>query len=115
MSTFLLNVRAKAAAFAGRPATDFKLVHITQYAPGVAVGWHRDRLHYGQIVGVSLRSPARFRLRRCRGDRWLRVALTLEPRSGYIMDGDVRHAWEHSIPPAETLRFSLTFRTLADR
>jgi alkylated DNA repair dioxygenase AlkB len=114
LPNFLLGVRAKVALFAGRSAEDFKQVLVTEYAPGVALGWHRDRLHYRQIVGVSLLSSARFRLRRREGDRWLRVSQILEPRSIYMMEGDVRYAWEHSIPPVETLRFSLTFRTLAD-
>ena len=36
----------------------------------------------------------------------------LEPRSIYLMRGVVRREFEHSIPPVETLRYSITFRTL---
>jgi len=60
----LLALREKVAAFAGRAAEDFKQVLVTEYAPGVALGWHRDRPQYGEIVGVSLLSDCHFKLRR---------------------------------------------------
>jgi alkylated DNA repair dioxygenase AlkB len=110
----IVDLRAKAALFAGKPAEAFEQVLVTEYAPGTALGWHRDRLQYGEIVGVSLLSPATFRLRRRDGDRWLRASRIIEPRSVYIMADEVRLAWEHSIPAVEALRYSLTFRTLAD-
>ena len=36
----------------------------------------------------------------------------LEPRSGYVLAAASRTSWQHSIPPAEELRYSITFRTL---
>jgi alkylated DNA repair dioxygenase AlkB len=39
--------------------------------------------------------------------------LNTEPRSLYVMTGASRHVWEHSIPPVETPRYSITFRTMA--
>jgi alkylated DNA repair dioxygenase AlkB len=41
--------------------------------------------------------------------------VTLEPRSGYVLAGDARRSWEHSIPPTKELRYSITFRTLRER
>jgi alkylated DNA repair dioxygenase AlkB len=38
--------------------------------------------------------------------------LTLEPRSAYVLSGKARSAWQHSIPKADGLRYSITFRTL---
>jgi alkylated DNA repair protein (DNA oxidative demethylase) len=38
--------------------------------------------------------------------------VTLDPRSGYVLSGPARYAWQHSIPPTKALRFSITFRTL---
>ena len=35
------------------------------------------------------------------------------PRSLYRLRGEVRSEWEHSIPPVEALRYSVTFRSLA--
>ena len=40
--------------------------------------------------------------------------LAVEPRSAYLLSGEARHEWEHSIVPGEALRFSITFRTLSD-
>ena len=39
---------------------------------------------------------------------------TLAPRSLYVMADEIRWAWQHSIPPAKALRYSMTFRTRAD-
>jgi len=30
------------------------------------------------------------------------------------MSGEARGVWEHSIPPVEALRYSITFRTMAE-
>ena len=66
---------------------------------------------FGDVIGVSFASACRFRFRRKRGSGWERAAVTLEPRSAYLLRGPVRSEWEHSIPPAEELRYSVTFRT----
>ena len=111
--TFLLPLREAAAEFAGLlPAT---LAHalVTEYTPGAGIGWHRDRPVFGDVVGVSLLARSRFRLRRKRGDGWERTAVDLMPRSAYLLRGPVRREWEHSIPPLDSLRYSVTFRTLA--
>jgi alkylated DNA repair dioxygenase AlkB len=39
----------------------------------------------------------------------------VEPRSAYLLSGPARQDWEHSIAPGDTLRFSITFRTLSDK
>jgi alkylated DNA repair dioxygenase AlkB len=64
------------------------------------------------VVGFSLLSPCVLRFRRRRAG-WDRRSLTLEPRSAYWLAGEARSVWEHSIPPVEALRYSVTFRTLA--
>jgi hypothetical protein len=46
-------------------------------------------------------------------DKWERFTLNAQPRSLYVMTGASRHLWEHSIPPVETPRYSITFRTMA--
>jgi DNA oxidative demethylase len=40
--------------------------------------------------------------------------LELTPRSGYVLAGPARNAWQHHVPPAKSLRYSITFRTLRD-
>jgi alkylated DNA repair dioxygenase AlkB len=66
------------------------------------------------VIGISLLSPCRFRLRRKAGTTWERVSLNAEPRSAYLLHGASRTEWEHSIPAVDSLRYSVTFRTLGD-
>jgi len=109
---FLLPLRDRAAGFAGVDAEALRHALVTEYAPGAPIGWHRDRPVFGEVIGVSFASACRFRFRRKRGSGWERAAVTLEPRSAYLLRGAVRTEWEHSIPPAEALRYSVTFRTV---
>jgi alkylated DNA repair dioxygenase AlkB len=108
---FLLPVRRRAAEFAGLGDCDLQHVLVTEYAPGAAIGWHRDKAVFAEVVGVSLLAPCRFRLRR-QGEagKWQRTAITAAPRSAYLLSGAARTEWEHSIPPVESLRYSVTFR-----
>jgi alkylated DNA repair dioxygenase AlkB len=115
MPAFLLSLRDKAARFANCPAEDFEQALVSEYTPGTPIGWHLDRAHYKNIVGVSLLSPATLRLRRREGSRWQRSWLILEPRSAYILSGAARALWQHSIPAVSELRYSVTFRTMAKR
>ena len=59
--------------------------------------------------------PARMRFRPYppRNDRKSVLSLELAPRSAYILRGDARWRWQHSIPATKALRYSITFRTLA--
>jgi alkylated DNA repair dioxygenase AlkB len=109
---FLLPLRERAAAFAGMPPSALQHVLVTEYGPGAAIGWHRDKDVFGEVVGVSLLSPCVFRLRRRAGAGWERASLTAEPRSAYLLSGPSRTEWEHSIPPVDELRYSITFRNL---
>jgi alkylated DNA repair dioxygenase AlkB len=111
---FLQDVRAKAAAFAGLNPDDLAQAMVIDYPPGAPIGWHRDRPAFGEVVGVSLLTPAPLRLRLERpGGGWDRVTQVLAPRSAYRLSGPARHRWQHSIPPLEAQRYSITFRTLA--
>jgi alkylated DNA repair dioxygenase AlkB len=113
---WLLPLREKAAGFAGVEAGDFVHVLLAQYDPGAGIGWHRDRDVFDKVVGVSLGTPAvlRFR-RRDNGGGFTRASLEVEPRSAYLLSGEVRHEWEHRIVPGDQLRFSITLRTLSDK
>jgi alkylated DNA repair dioxygenase AlkB len=107
---FLLSVREVAASFAGLAPTELQQVLINEYAAGAGIGWHRDKAVFGDVVGISLLSPCVFRLRRKSGDSWDRVSITAEPRSAYLLRGESRTVWEHSVPPVDALRYSITFR-----
>jgi alkylated DNA repair dioxygenase AlkB len=115
MPDWLLPVRERAAALTGLPADLLEHALLIEYDEGAGLGWHRDRPVFGDVIGVSLLAPAPLRFRRRSGDKWQRFTLTAEPRSAYLLRGPARSEWEHSIPPVETLRYSVTFRTLKAR
>ena len=108
---WLAPLRDRAAALAGD-----EIAHalIARYDPGAGIGWHKDRSVFGRVVGVSLNSPASLRFRQRTPSGFRRFSLPVEPRSAYLLSGEARHEWEHSIVPGETLRFSVTFRTLSE-
>jgi alkylated DNA repair dioxygenase AlkB len=112
MPAFLLPVREKAATFAGLPASALQHALLTEYSPGAAIGWHKDRSVFGDVVGISLVSECVFRLRRKVGSKWERASITAQPRSAYLLRGPSRIQWEHSIPAVDRLRYSVTFRNL---
>ncbi|MGO4831495.1 alpha-ketoglutarate-dependent dioxygenase AlkB [Rhizobiaceae sp. 2RAB30] len=111
---FLLPLRAKVAAFAGQPEGAFVQVLVNEYRAGAGIGWHRDKPHFADVAGVSLLASCDFRLRRKSGKGWDRETIRLAPRSAYLLTGPVRTEWEHSIPPVDRHRYSVTFRTLRD-
>lgn len=106
----LLVVRARAAALAGHAPEDLQQVLLNEYQPGAPIGWHRDRPIFAEVVGISLLAPCTFRFRRRTPGGFERASLTLEPRSAYLLSGPARSEWEHSIPPVEAHRYSITFR-----
>ena len=112
---WLLPLRETAAAFAGLQPDDFIHVLLARYDPGAGIGWHRDRDVFDQVVGISLAAPATLRFRRRRGDGFDRAKLDVAPRSGYLLSGEARWDWEHSIVPGSDLRFSITFRALSEK
>jgi alkylated DNA repair dioxygenase AlkB len=111
---FLLPLRETAARFAGIDSSRFQQALVLEYSLGSAIGWHRDRPQFGEVIGVSLLAPCVFRLRRKAGDKWERFTLTAEPRSAYLLSGPSRTEWEHSIPPVDALRYSVTFRSFRE-
>jgi alkylated DNA repair dioxygenase AlkB len=111
----LLPLRARAAAFAGVEPESLQQVLINQYAPGAGIGWHRDKPMFGDVIAVSLAAPCTLRLRRQQGNGWERASVHVQPRSAYLLRGEARWDWQHSIPPVDELRYSVTFRTLVER
>ena len=110
---FLLGLRSLAASFAGVDADAFQHVLVTEYGSGAGIGWHRDKAVFGQVVGVSLLAPCVLRFRRKVNQKWDRVNIHAEPRSAYHLTGPARVEWEHSILRVDSLRYSITFRTMA--
>ena len=113
---FLLELHPKIQAASGLSLPDLAQVLVTEYAPGAPIGWHKDRPFFDDVMGLSLASACNFRLRKPLDEgKWQRVSLRLEPRSAYLLQGAARREWEHSIPPVESLRYSVTFRNLRSR
>ncbi|MGC4122555.1 MAG: alpha-ketoglutarate-dependent dioxygenase AlkB [Myxococcales bacterium] len=109
----LLRLRRHAAELADVDPESLAEVLVTRYPPGAGIGWHRDAPQFGTpVVGVSLASACRLRLRRPRPDSYELHELLLEPRSGYVLRGSARWQWQHSIPAVTAERWSVTFRTL---
>ncbi|MGK9051508.1 alpha-ketoglutarate-dependent dioxygenase AlkB [Xaviernesmea oryzae] len=109
---FLLPVRTIAAAFAGIAPDQLQQALVTEYAPGAPIGWHKDKNVFGRVVGVSLLSSCTLRLRHRAGNKWERASVIAEPGSVYGLSGPARNEWEHSIPPVDQLRYSVTFREI---
>ena len=109
---FLVALRETVGAFGGVPPAQLQQVLVTEYAPGAGIGWHRDKAVFGEVIGISLLSSCRFRLRRERAGGWERVAVDAAPRSAYLLSGPARSEWEHSIPAVDALRYSITYRNV---
>ena len=111
----LVWVRDRCAALADVTPDALAQILVSRYPPGAGIGWHRDAPMFGAtIVGVSLGAPCRMRFQRTAAGVRRVFALELEPRSAYVLAGQARSAWQHSIPPTKALRYSLTFRTLGN-
>jgi alkylated DNA repair dioxygenase AlkB len=104
--------RDRAAALAGLEGENLVQALLQRYPPGAPIGWHRDSPSFEVVVGISLGSAARLRLRRGSGEAREVYEQLLEPRSAYVLGGDARWRWEHHVPPAKELRYSITFRSL---
>jgi DNA oxidative demethylase len=109
---WLLPVRERAAELAGVEPEELVEILVQRYPPGSTIGWHRDAPAFETVVGVSLGGESRLRFQRGKGDARRVWEVLLEPRSGYVLAGKARMAWQHSIPPTKELRYSITFRTL---
>ena len=119
---WLHGLRARAAEWGGIEADQFVEALVTEYPSGAPIGWHRDAPQFGDVIaGISLLTSARMKFRPyvSPGDITPRSAprrttheIELAPRSGYLITGIARRAFEHSIPPVAGLRYSITFRTL---
>ena len=112
---WLSPVRQRAADLAGDELEELVEVLVQRYPPGATIGWHRDAPAFGTVVGVSLGGSCRLRFQRGTGDRRRVWEIPLDPRSGYVLAGEARRSWQHSIPPTKELRYSITFRTLRRR
>jgi hypothetical protein len=95
-------------------------VHLLDLAADGAIGRHVDHVEYSgeSIVGLSLLSHATMVLHHEATDAWL--PLSLPRRSLYVLRGEARYEWAHSLPlqhegidpsaPPKQRRVALLFR-----
>jgi alkylated DNA repair dioxygenase AlkB len=110
---FLHPLRAKVASYLREREQDFVEALVTKYPSGAQIGWHRDVPQFEIVAGISLLSPCRMRLKPypAKGRATI-FSVVLTPGSLYVMRDDARWKFQHSIPPVEELRYSVTLRTL---
>jgi alkylated DNA repair dioxygenase AlkB len=111
-------LRDKAGAWAGIAPEHFTQALVAEYRPGTPLGWHRDVPDFEDVVGVSLLDETVMRFRPYpheTGSKVKSLKLTLAPRSIYLLRGPSRWNWQHHVPPARALRYSITLRTPSAR
>jgi alkylated DNA repair dioxygenase AlkB len=94
---------------------EFAELLVTEYPVGSVINWHRDAPPFDIIAGISLAGDCVFRFRpfekSLQGKKSI-ISLPIQRRSIYLMRGESRAKWEHSIAPVKAQRFSITLRTL---
>jgi alkylated DNA repair dioxygenase AlkB len=88
---------------------------VTEYPIGSVINWHRDAPPFDVIVGISLLSDCKFRLRpqdKEKQDRRSIVSIPVRRRSMYVIRDEARTDWQHSTSPVKEKRYSITLRTL---
>jgi len=109
----LVWLRDRCAALAEVEPDELVQTLVSRYPEGAGIGWHRDAPMFGsKIVGVSLGAACRMRFQRKVGEERRVHELELAPRSAYVLAGQARTAWQHSIPATKSRRYSITFRSL---
>jgi len=109
---WLDTLRDRLAPLVGIDGGQIAQALLIRYDPGAGIGWHRDRPIYGDVLGLSLSSPAILRLRRRTPTGFERCQVALPPRSLYRLSDEARWDWEHSIAPMDVARRSITLRTM---
>ena len=113
---YLLPLRARCAQLMEESPDNLVEALVSEYPPGATIGWHRDAPMFGpKVVGVSLLGTCRMRFQRGKDAERHTYAVELAPRSAYVLAGEARSAWQHSIPAVKEPRYSVTFRTLRGR
>jgi alkylated DNA repair dioxygenase AlkB len=108
------GIAASAAAFADVAVGDLAECLLNRYETGAVIQPHFDKPVWDRVVGVSLGSAATMEFRRETDGGWEHAPVELPPRSMYLLAGDTRHLWQHSLPPVRATRWSITFRTFSE-
>jgi alkylated DNA repair dioxygenase AlkB len=115
---FLQEVAVKVARRFNLALDDFPHVLVIEYPPGAPMGWHRDAPPFAVIYGISLGSTCEFGLRpnaEALRTKENTLRFDVEPRSLYMMSGESRSRWQHSVWPVKETRYSITLRTMGKK
>jgi alkylated DNA repair dioxygenase AlkB len=105
----------KSARVAGLNPAEIVELLVTEYPPGAVINWHRDAPPFEVILGISLLEDCIFKFRphneSARGRKSV-ISFPVARRSIYVIAGEARSDWQHSIAPVRQTRYSVTLRTL---
>jgi DNA oxidative demethylase len=88
---------------------------VTHYPPGAGIGWHTDAPQFGEyILGVSLAGDARLQFKP-NSSKKVTYEVKVFPGSLYVLQGLARWHYQHQIISVKVVRYSLTFRYVAER
>jgi alkylated DNA repair dioxygenase AlkB len=105
----------KVTAKVGIAGNEFAELLITEYPVGSVINWHRDAPPFNIIAGISLGADCIFKLRPHGKEKQTRknvISFSVAPGSLYVLQGEAREDWQHSIAPVKQKRYSITLRTL---
>lgn len=105
------RLRERCASLGGYRAASITQAIVQMYPAGAGLGWHRDAPELGPVViGVSLGSSATLKFALQRSSRDGIVDIAVPARSVYVMTGEARYQWLHSLASVTCTRISITFR-----
>ena len=89
----------------------FEQLIINEYKPGQQIAYHTDHIkQFGPVIAcitIGKSVPIKFKY------GTIEKSVEIEPGSMYIMTGDARYKWQHSLKnTSESNRYSLTYRTV---
>ncbi len=111
---WLIPIRSLVAGHLGVSPERFEQALVIRYDPGAVIGWHKDRPMFDLVAGLSLGRSAPLRFRRRAEKGFERFTHEARQRGLYLLSGEARHHWEHSIAELDSHRWSVTFRTLEE-
>lgn len=107
------SLRYVAAEFAGIDPDDMSHCMVSRFEPGSMIPWLKMRGIWNQLVGISLGNSTPISFRKAADSGAECIDLRLEPRTMYLLSGEVRYDYEHSFPATEEARWCLWFRDLS--
>lgn len=112
---WLIELRLRAAQVCGISEQSIEQALVAQYGAGSGIGWHRDAPAFGPtVMGVSFGAPGTMRFRKEIDGGFEIYKQDVAPGSLYVMSGEARLVWQHSLSPVKDLRYSVTLRTVKE-